>query len=82
MFDSNSNIRYIKYGRWKVKISSCDNKNINSLLYSFEDVIAKILLSIDSISSYIYLLYRGIIVNTLAILFSIIFIFVKIPDEN
>ena len=66
----------------KLKYPHVITKTLIVLLYSFEDVIAKILLSIDSISSYIYLLYRGIIVNTLAILFSIIFIFVKIPNEN
>ena len=57
-------------------------KTIIIILYSFEDVLAKILLSIDSISPYIYLLYRGILVNILAFLFSFVFIFVKIPDEN
>ena len=56
-------------------------KIINVILYSFEDVYAKILLSLDSISPYLYLLYRGILVNILAILYSFVFIFVKIPDE-
>ena len=53
-----------------------------TVLYSFEDVIAKILLSFDSISPYNYLFYRGILVNSLAIIFSIVFIFVKVPDEE
>ena len=57
-------------------------KIINVILYSFEDVYAKILLSLDSISPYLYLLYRGILVNILAILYSFVFIFVKIPDGN
>ena len=57
-------------------------KIINVIFYSFEDAFAKILLSFDSISPYIYLLYRGICVNILAFIYSIIFIFVKIPDEN
>ena len=57
-------------------------KTIIIILYSFEDVLAKILLSVDSVSPYIYLLYRGILVNILAFLFSFVFIFVKIPDEN
>ena len=52
------------------------------ILYSFEDVYAKILLSIDSVSPYIYLLYRGICVNILSLLYSLVFVFVKIPDEN
>ena len=51
-------------------------------LYSIEDVYAKILLSFDSISPYTYLLYRGIFVNFLSILYSFVFIFVKLPDEN
>ena len=57
-------------------------KAVRVILYSFEDVFAKILLSFDSISAYIYLFYRGIIVNSLAVLFTIVFIFVKIPDEK
>ena len=57
-------------------------KTVITILYSFEDVIAKILLSFNSISPYIYLFYRGIIVNFLAILFSIVFIFVKLPDRD
>ena len=57
-------------------------KILKVILYSFEDVFAKILLSIDSISPYIYLFYRGICVNILALLYSVIFIFIKLPDEN
>jgi hypothetical protein len=57
-------------------------KTVITILYSFEDVIAKILLYFNSISPYIYLFYRGIIVNFLAILFSIVFIFVKLPDRD
>ena len=57
-------------------------KIISIIFYSFEDVIAKKLLSFESISPYIFLLYRGIIVNLFAILFSIAFIFVELPDEN
>ena len=55
---------------------------ISLVLYSLEDVYAKILLSFDSISPYTYLFYRGIFVNILSLLYSIVFIFVKIPDEN
>ena len=57
-------------------------KIIRVILYSFEDVISKILLSIDSFSPYIYLLYRGICVNILSFLYSVVFIFVKLPDKN
>ena len=57
-------------------------RTIIAILYSFEDVFAKILLSINSISPYIYLLIRGIIVNLLTILYSFVFIFVELPDEN
>ena len=51
-------------------------------LYSFEDTFAKVLLSSVSISPYIILLYRGILVNFLALLYSIVFIFVEIPDKK
>ena len=57
-------------------------KIISVILYSFEDVYAKILLSFDSISPHTYLLYRGIFVNFLSLLFSLVFVFVKLPDEN
>ena len=55
---------------------------IVAFLYAFEDAYAKILLSFNSISPYMYLLYRGICVNILAFLYSFVFIFVKIPDED
>ena len=57
-------------------------KVISVILYSLEDTYAKVLLSFDSISPYIYLLFRGIFVNVLALLFFIVFIFVELPDEN
>ena len=57
-------------------------KIIIAILFSFEDVYAKVLLSLGSFSPYIYLLYRGMFVNSFALLFSIIFIFVKLPDEK
>lgn len=56
-------------------------KIINIIFYSFEDIFAKILLS-DSISPYILLLYRGIAVNSFAFIFSLIFIFVELPNEK
>ena len=55
---------------------------ISLILYSLEDIYAKILLSYDSISPYTYLFYRGIYLNILSLLYSIIFIFVKLPDEK
>ena len=57
-------------------------KIISIILYSFEDAYAKILLSFDSYSPYLYLLYRGICVNILAFLYSFVFIFVKIKDDK
>ena len=64
----------------KEKILYILTKIIRVFFYSFEDVFAKINLS--SVSAYIYLFYRGIIVNSLALLFSIVFIFVKIQDDK
>ena len=57
-------------------------KIIVAICYAFEDTYAKILLSIDSVSPYNLLIYRGIFENILAFLFSFVFIFVEIPDEN
>ena len=57
-------------------------KILIGFLYSIEDVYSKILLSIDSVSPYTYLLYRGIFRNILSLFYSLVFIFVKIPDEN
>ena len=57
-------------------------KIISVSLYSFEDAFAKILLTFNSISPYNLLLYRGILVNILALLYSFVFIFVEIPDEK
>ena len=50
--------------------------------YSIEDVYAKALLFYDSISPYILLFYRGIFVCLIVLLFTIVFIFVDLPDEN
>ena len=57
-------------------------KIISVSLYSFVDAFAKILLTFNSISPYNLLFYRGILVNILALLYSIVFIFVEIPDEK
>ena len=57
-------------------------KILTVLFYSIEDVYGKILLSDESISPYFLLFYRAIISNSLALIFSFIFIFVELPDEN
>ena len=55
---------------------------ISSIFYSIEDTYAKIIITHNSFSPYNYLFLRGIIVNSLVIIFSIIFMFVDLPDEN
>ena len=55
---------------------------IITVFYSIEDSFAKIILTYNSVSIYSFLLCRGIFVNFLAILFSIVFIFIDLPDEN
>ena len=55
---------------------------LSSILYSIEDAYAKIIITYNSFSPYNYLFIRGIIVNILVVIFSFIFIFVDIPDEN
>jgi hypothetical protein len=57
-------------------------KIINVILYSFEDVYAKILLSLDSISPYLYLLYRGILVNICILLFSYLLKYLMNMEKN
>ena len=52
------------------------------IFFSLEDVYAKIILSYDSISPYVLLFYRAIFLNIFVFLFSVIFIFVPLPDEN
>ena len=52
------------------------------IFYAIEDSFAKIVLTYNSVSLYSFLLFRGIFVNILAILFSILFIFIDLPDEN
>ena len=79
-----------------IDIIQINNNNNNSLmaffyiamkilsvtLYSIEDVLAKVIFEFYSISPYILLLYRAIFVCFIAILFSIPFIFIELPDEN
>ena len=55
---------------------------VSLILYSLEDVYSKILLFFDSISPYTFLFYRGLFLNFLSLLYSIVFIFVEIPDEK
>ena len=52
------------------------------IFYSVEDTIAKIILTYNSISPYIFLFCRAFIVNLLVLIFSVIFIFVYLPDEK
>ena len=58
------------------------SKIITVILYAIEDVLAKIILTYNFISPYTFLLYRGIFVNSLVIIFSIIFCFIDLPEEN
>ena len=75
-------LHIFKENDWIILFSYNILKIIVTILYSIEDVYAKVLFSFSSISPYIYLFYRGIFVNIFALIFSIIFIFVDIPDEN
>ena len=68
--------------KWKIQILYTLLRLLNTIFYSFEDVYGKVLLSIESISPYTLLFYRGIIVGFITLVFSIVFIFVDIPDEN
>ena len=52
------------------------------IFYSLEDVLSKILFAFYSVSPYNFILYRGLLVCFFSFLFSIIFIFVEIPDEK
>jgi len=76
-----------------IEINKIDSKAIGKILYvisrifvvafySIEDAYAKILFSNNSFSPYNFLFYRGILVNLMALVLSIIFIFVELPDEN
>jgi len=53
-----------------------------TVFFSIEDALAKIVLTYNSVSTYNFLLCRGIFVCFLGILFSIVFIFVDLPDEK
>ena len=66
----------------KIQILYTILRLLNTIFYSFEDVYGKVLLSIESISPYLLLFYRGIIVGIITLVFSIVFIFIDIPDEN
>ena len=58
------------------------SKIITVIFYSIEDTLAKIILTYNFVSPYIFLLYRGIFLNSLVFIFSFIFIFVNLPDEK
>ena len=55
---------------------------LTGIFFSFENIYGKVILSSESISPYILIFYRGIIVSVITVLLSIILIFVDIPDEN
>ena len=55
---------------------------ISSLLYCIEYSFSKIIITYNSSSPYYFLFYRGIIVNIFVIIFSVVFIYVELPDEN
>ena len=55
---------------------------LSNIFYSLEDVLAKVIFSDYSVSPYSFLLYRAISLNSIVVLFLIIFIFVDLPDEN
>ena len=75
-------IQIFKKDDWNILFYYNIMKVIAEIFYSCEDVISKILLSFYSISPYNFILYRGLIVMIFTILFSIVFIFVEIPDEK
>mgnify|MGYP007102025180 CR=1 FL=1 len=52
------------------------------IFFSFENIYGKIVLSYSSISPYSLIFIRGLFVSAITIFFSIILIFVDIPDEN
>ena len=75
-------IKIFKEDDWNIQIFYTLMRLLTMIIFSFENIYGKILFSIESISPYILLFYRGIMVGIITLLFSIIFIFVDIPDEN
>ena len=77
-------IREILYNKYNYFIAFLyiATRALSIIFFSLEDVYAKIILSYDSISPYTLLFYRAIFLNSFAVLFSFIFIFVPLPDEN
>ena len=69
-------INIFKDDNWKIQILYTILKFLNIIFYSFEGVYGKVLLLIESISPYIFLFYRGIIVCIITFLFCFVFIFV------
>ena len=55
---------------------------ITVIFYSIEDSFAKIIITYNSVSLYSFLFIRGIFVNILVLIYSIILIFIDLPDEN
>ena len=81
MFDYINNIWYLPYKRYKTYIDVLKKISI-IIFYSFDNIYGKILLSFDSVSPYACLLYRGIFINILSFLNFLVFIIIKLPDEN
>lgn len=75
-------INIFKDNDWQIQIYYTILKLLTTIFYSFEDVYGKVLLSIESITPYLLLFCRGIIVGIITLIFSIMFIFIDIPDEN
>ena len=75
-------INIFKDGERDLKILYIIMRLLINIFYCLEDIYGKVLLSIESISIYKLLFYRGIMVSIITFIFSIVFIFVDIPDEN
>ena len=75
-------INIFKDDEWELKILYIVMRLLINIFYCLEDIYGKVLLSIESISIYKLLFYRGIMVSIITFIFSIVFIFVDIPDEN
>ena len=75
-------INIFKDGERDLKILYIIMRLLINIFYCLEDIYGKVILSIESISIYKLLFYRGIMVSIITFIFSIVFIFVDIPDEN
>ena len=55
---------------------------LSSIFYALEDTLAKIIITYNSFSPYSFLFFRGIFVNFFVTIFTIVFIYVDLPDEK